>query len=178
MTFELMTVGFVGFLTTISVFVGAYLGLNYAIPEKVLSSILAFAAGSLIAALAIELSFEGAEALVKHGFGIRASWFNMAMGFGVGAALYYTASVFLESKGAPIRLPHMLFNAKNSRIAADEKIVSLSRSPLFSHRSALTVALRSRLPSSAISPKASPWLSVAMTWPFGSVSNTSPSAMM
>lgn len=131
-----MTVGFVGLLTTISVFVGAYLGLNYAIPEKVLSSILAFAAGSLIAALAIELSFEGAEALVKHGFGIRASWFNMAMGFGVGAALYYTASVFLESKGAPIRLPHMLFNAKNSRIAADEKIVPLSRSPLFSHRGA------------------------------------------
>ena len=131
-----MTVGLVGLLTTISVFVGAYLGLNYTIPEKVLSSILAFAAGSLIAALAIELSFEGAEALVKHGFDIRASWFATAMGFGVGATLYYMASVFLESRGAAIRLPHMLFNAKSSRIAMDERIVPLSRSPLFSHRSA------------------------------------------
>jgi len=131
-----MTVGLVGLITTISVFVGAYLGLYYAIPEKVLSSILAFAAGSLIAALAIELSFEGAEALVRHGFGIRASWFNMALGFGAGAALYYTASVFLESKGAAIRLPHLLFKAKQSRATPDEKIVPLSRSPLFSHRSA------------------------------------------
>ena len=57
LTFELMTVGLIGLLTTISVFVGAYLGLYYSIPEKLLSSILAFAAGSLIAALAIELSF-------------------------------------------------------------------------------------------------------------------------
>jgi len=136
LTLELLTVGFVGLLTTISVFVGAYLGLFYSIPEKVLSSILAFAAGSLIAALAIELSFEGAEALVKHGFGIRASWFNMALGFGAGAALYYTASVFLESKGAGMRLPHMLFNSKGGRAASDEKIVPLSRSALFSHRSA------------------------------------------
>jgi len=135
-----MTVGLVGLLTTISVFVGAYLGLYYAIPEKVLSSILAFAAGSLIAALAIELSFEGAEALVKHGFGIRASWFNMALGFGAGAALYYTASVFLESKGAAIRrLPSLLFNSKGGRAAADEKIVPLSRSALFSHRSATDI---------------------------------------
>ena len=134
-----MTVGLVGLLTTISVFVGAYLGLYYAIPERVFSSILAFAAGSLIAALAIELSFEGAEALVKHGFGIRASWFNMALGFGAGAALYYTASVFLESKGAAIRLPSLLFNSKGGRAAADEKIVPLSRSALFSHRSATDI---------------------------------------
>lgn len=134
-----MTVGLIGLLTTISVFVGAYLGLYYSIPEKLLSSILAFAAGSLIAALAIELSFEGAEALVKHGFGIRASWFNMALGFGAGAALYYTASVFLESKGAAIRLPHLLFNARNRSTSADEKIVPLSRSALFSHLSATDI---------------------------------------
>ena len=128
--------GLVGLLTTISVFVGAYLGLFYAIPEKVLSSILAFAAGSLIAALAIELSFEGAEALVKHGFSIRASWLYMALGFGAGAALYYSASVFLESKGAAMRLPHLLYKAKGSRAASDERILPLSRSSLFSHRSA------------------------------------------
>ncbi len=136
MTLELITVGLVGLLTTISVFVGAYLGLYYSIPEKVLAAILAFAAGSLIAALAIELSFEGAEALVQHGFSTRASWLYMALGFGAGAALYYTASVFLESKGAAIRLPHLLFKTKGSSATADEKIVPLSRSHLFSHRKA------------------------------------------
>jgi len=139
--FEFFLVGLVGLITTMSVIVGAYLGLFYAIPERILSGILAFAAGSLIAALAIELSFEGAEALVHHGFGIRASWLNMALGFGAGAALYYTASVFLESKGAGVRLPQFLLDkrVREQRAKDDEKTVILSRSNLFKHLSATSL---------------------------------------
>ncbi len=135
MPFEFFLVGLVGLLTTVSVLVGAYLGLFYSIPERLLSAILAFAAGSLIAALAIELSFEGAEALVQHGFSLRVSWLNMALGFGGGAALYYVASVFLESKGAALRLPSLLFSRnQDQQRLTDERIVPLSRSPLFDHR--------------------------------------------
>lgn len=60
---ELALVGLIGLATTCSVMIGAALGLYVPFPKKVLAGILAFAAGSLIAALAIELGFESASDL-------------------------------------------------------------------------------------------------------------------
>src|SRR5215831_8389122 len=84
---------------------GAALGLYLSFPKKVLAGILAFAAGSLIAALAIELGFEGAHDLAKHGANVHVAWASIAGGFAVGAVVYYVASLFLEQKGAALRYP-------------------------------------------------------------------------
>ncbi|CAN5604830.1 hypothetical protein BH10PSE6_BH10PSE6_42270 [soil metagenome] len=55
--------------------IGAALGGLYLnISRRLLASILAFAAGSLIAALAIELGFEGARGLPKHGADVHVAW--------------------------------------------------------------------------------------------------------
>ena len=58
--FDLALVALLGLATTSSVMIGAALGLYISFPPKVLACILAFAAGALIAALAIDLGFEGA----------------------------------------------------------------------------------------------------------------------
>jgi hypothetical protein len=57
------------------------------------------------AALAIELGFEGAHDLTKHGANVHAAWAEIAGGFAVGAVVYYVASLFLEQKGAALRYP-------------------------------------------------------------------------
>lgn len=132
MTSDLFAVGLVGFITTASVLVGAYIGLFFTLPEKLLSTILAFAAGSLIAALAIELSFEGAMALEHHGFSLRVSWLYMAAGFVGGATLYYIASLVLDSHGAALRFPHKLleYTKLTSPKPVDEKIGMLAKCSL------------------------------------------------
>ena len=71
---EIAAVGLLGLVTTSSVILGAILGLYLPFPKKVLAGVLAFAAGSLIAALAIELGFEGAYDLVRHGASVRQAW--------------------------------------------------------------------------------------------------------
>lgn len=135
MTYDLFAVGLLGFITTASVLVGAYVGLFFTLPEKLLSTILAFAAGSLIAALAIELSFEGAVALEHHGFSMRMSWLYMAGGFLLGAILYYVASLFLDSHGAALRFPHKLleYTKLTSPKPVDEKIGMLAKCSLLKH---------------------------------------------
>lgn len=133
--YDLLAVGLIGFMTTASVLVGAYVGLYFTLPERLLSTILAFAAGSLIAALAIELSFEGAVALEHQGFSIRVSWLYMAGGFLLGAILYYVASLFLDSHGAALRFPHKLleYTKLSSPKPLDEKIGMLAKCSLLKH---------------------------------------------
>ena len=70
----LFDVAILGLATTSSVILGAVLGLYVPFPKKVLAGVLAFAAGSLIAALAIELGFEGASQLARRGANIHAAW--------------------------------------------------------------------------------------------------------
>src|SRR5262245_4225941 len=82
-----------GLATTSSVILGAVLGLYVPFPKKVLAGVLAFAAGSLIAALAIELGFEGASQLVRQGANVHAAWGTIAGGFAAGAILYYVTSL-------------------------------------------------------------------------------------
>jgi len=103
--FQLAAVAILGFGTTSSSVLGALLGLYVPFPTKILAGILSFAAGSLIAALAIELGFEGAHHLTRQGIEVRTSWIYIAAGFGAGAVIYYVASLFLEEKGAAVRYP-------------------------------------------------------------------------
>ncbi len=102
---ELLTVIFVGLLTTSSSMVGAAIGLYAPMSKRVLACILAFAAGSLLSALAIELAFKGAMELHHQGFDARAAWEFIAGGFACGAIVYYAASLFLEKRGAAVRRP-------------------------------------------------------------------------
>jgi len=87
--FDVVQVGLLDLDTTSSssVIMGAALGLYVPFPKKVLAGILAFAAGSLIAALAIELGFEGAHDLTRHGANVHVAWAEIAGGFAVGAVV-------------------------------------------------------------------------------------------
>jgi CRP-like cAMP-binding protein len=102
---ELLAVILVGLLTTSSSMIGAAIGLYAPLSKRALACILAFAAGSLISALAIELAFKGAMALHHQGFNARAAWQFIAGGFACGAIAYFAMSMFLEKRGAAIRHP-------------------------------------------------------------------------
>ena len=102
---ELFAVILVGLLTTSSSMVGAAIGLYAPLSKRVLACVLAFAAGSLISALAIELAFKGAMELHHQGFGAHSAWAFIAGGFAVGAIVYFATSLFLEKRGAAVRHP-------------------------------------------------------------------------
>jgi CRP-like cAMP-binding protein len=127
--------GLLGLVTTSSVMIGAALGLYLNFSKRFLASILAFAAGSLIAALAIELGFEGAEELARHGTNMHAAWGLIAGGFATGAVVYYVAALFLEEKGAALRYPSrfMEYALKRKRKEVGEKLALLSQCSLLRH---------------------------------------------
>jgi low temperature requirement protein LtrA len=60
--------------------------------KRILACILAFAAGALISALAIELGYKGTQALLRSGFTSLAAWGFVSAGFAVGAMIYYGIS--------------------------------------------------------------------------------------
>src|SRR5262245_5534237 len=124
-----------GLATTSSVILGAVLGLYVPFPKKVLAGVLAFAAGSLIAALAIELGFEGASQLVRQGANVHAAWGTIAGGFAAGAILYYVTSLFLEQKGAALRYPSrfMEYALNRKRRALSDRLALLARCDLLRH---------------------------------------------
>jgi CRP-like cAMP-binding protein len=100
---EVLAVSLVGLGTTSSALLGAAIGLYVPISKRVLACILAFAAGSLISALAIELAFQGARDLHRQGFDALSAWSFVAGGFALGAIIYYSTTLFLEQKGAAVR---------------------------------------------------------------------------
>ncbi len=104
-TLSLVAAGLLGLATTSSSLLGAALGLYARLPRVVLAAILAFAAGSLISALAIELAFDGAQQLHRQAFGVQSAWAFVGGGFALGALIYYGANFYLERRGAAIRLP-------------------------------------------------------------------------
>ena len=77
--------------------------------KKLLGSLLAFAAGSLISALAIDLAYTKAVELHQAGYNSREAWVFIAGGFVLGSILYFAGSKFLEKKGAAVRR-HTQFN--------------------------------------------------------------------
>jgi CRP-like cAMP-binding protein len=100
---QLATVALLGLTTTASSLLGAAIGLYIPISKRPLACLLAFAAGALISALAIELAYEGALSLHHQGYDARAAWAFVSTGFAAGAVIYYSASLFLERKGAAVR---------------------------------------------------------------------------
>ncbi len=102
---ELLAVTLVGLFTTSSSMIGAAIGLYAPLSKRVLACVLAFAAGSLISALAIELAFKGAMELHHHGFNAHSAWAFIAGGFAVGAIMYFATSLLLERRGAAVRHP-------------------------------------------------------------------------
>jgi CRP-like cAMP-binding protein len=100
---EIASASLLGLCTTSSSIFGAALGLYVRFSKRILACILAFAAGALISALAIELGYEGAETLHHLGFASASAWLFVSSGFAAGATIYYGASLFLEGKGAAVR---------------------------------------------------------------------------
>src|SRR5580700_1731587 len=111
----------VGLATTSSSMIGAALGFHPRFSKRVLAATLAFAAGALIAALAIELAFESAENLHEHGFERRLAWLFVAGGFVLGAIIYYTASLALETHGGAVRYPTRFLEYARERKQRDTR---------------------------------------------------------
>jgi CRP-like cAMP-binding protein len=99
----IVTVAGVGLFTTSAVIIGATLGLYAKLSRKVLACVLAFAAGVLVSSLGIELAFHGALELREREFTAPFAWAFISGGFALGATIYYTASRFLDRRGAAVR---------------------------------------------------------------------------
>jgi CRP-like cAMP-binding protein len=134
-TTQLLTVAAVGLATTSSSMAGVVIGLYAHFSKRVLASVLAFAAGALIGALAIDLAFVGAEDLARLHFSARAAWAFIGGGFAVGATTYYTASRILEQRGAAVRSPARFNEFAHARRRRDTKalIALLSRVSIVRH---------------------------------------------
>lgn len=132
---EILMVASLGFAATCSNMLGAALGLYFPLSKRLLSCILAFAAGALISALAIELAYQGAEELHGHGLGIHGTLAIIGGGFAVGAVIYYVAALYLEQKGAAIRFPTRFREYARERQRQDktETIALLAKCDLLRH---------------------------------------------
>src|SRR5580693_9351836 len=132
---EIIAVVFVGLITTSSSIFGAAIGLYAKLPKRVLAGILAFAAGSLISALAIDLAFKGAMDLHRKGFKAGTAWEFIAGGFACGAVIYFAASMYLEKKGAAIKRPMRFkeFAIARKQEESKELVKLLSQCDLLRH---------------------------------------------
>src|SRR5450755_224870 len=133
--YELAMASLLGLGTTSSSLLGAAIGLYVPFSKRPLACLLAFAAGALISALAIELAYEGAQTLHHQGFNTRAAWAFVSAGFAVGAIIYYSASLFLEKKGAAVRYVTQFreYALARRQSAASERIKLLAASDLMRH---------------------------------------------
>jgi CRP-like cAMP-binding protein len=133
--YELGAASLLGFATTSSSIVGAALGLYVRFSKRILASTLAFAAGALISALAIELGYEGAEALRRLGLTASSAWLFISAGFAAGSMIYYGTSIFLEEKGAAVRYASQFreFALARKRHASKERIQLLAKCDLLRH---------------------------------------------
>jgi CRP-like cAMP-binding protein len=133
--YELAMASLLGFGTTSSSLLGAAIGLYFPFSKRPLACLLAFAAGALISALAIELAYEGALSLHQQGFDTRSAWVFVSTGFAAGAVMYYSASLALEKKGAAVRYVTQFREYALARKQADtrERIKLLARSDLMRH---------------------------------------------
>jgi zinc transporter ZupT len=133
--YELAAAALLGFGTTSSSIVGAALGLYVRLSRRILACILAFAAGALISALAIELGYEGAQMLHHSGLTSSGAWAFISAGFAAGAMIYYLASLFLEGKGAAVRYATQFreYALTRKRNSTQERIQLLAKSDLLRH---------------------------------------------
>jgi CRP-like cAMP-binding protein len=132
---EVAVVSLLGLGTTSSAIGGAAIGLYLPISKRVLACILAFSAGALISALAIELAYEGAQELHRHSYSTEAAWAFVGGGFAIGAVFYYCASIFLEKNGGAVRYQTRFreYARDRKRQEAKETIALLSQCDLLRH---------------------------------------------
>jgi CRP-like cAMP-binding protein len=133
--YQLAMASLLGLATTSSSMLGVAIGLYVPFSKRPLACLLAFAAGSLISALAIELAYEGAQSLHHQGFNARAAWAFVSAGFAAGAIIYYSTSLFLEKKGAAVRYVTQFREYALARKQADanERIKLLATCDLMRH---------------------------------------------
>jgi CRP-like cAMP-binding protein len=133
--YQLAMASLLGFGTTSSSMLGVAIGLYAPFSRRPLACLLAFAAGSLISALAIDLAYEGALSLHHQGFNARAAWAFVSAGFAAGAIIYYSTSLFLEKKGAAVRYVTQFREYALARKQADasERIKLLATCDLMRH---------------------------------------------
>jgi len=127
----ILTVGLVGLFTTSAVVVGATLGLYAHLSKRMLACVLAFAAGLLISSLGIELAYHGAIELHDKGFSAALAWAFISSGFATGATVYFTATRFLDRRGAAVRSDTRLQEYALER--RQEDIELLSKCDLLRH---------------------------------------------
>jgi CRP-like cAMP-binding protein len=132
---QLAMASLLGLATTSSSLLGAAVGLYVPFSKRPLACLLGFAAGALISALAIELAYEGALSLHHRGYDARAAWAFVSAGFAAGAILYYSASLFLEQRGAAVRCVTQFREYAQARKQANAKarIELLAASELMRH---------------------------------------------
>jgi hypothetical protein len=133
--YQLAIASLLGLGTTSSSILGVAIGLYVPFSKRPLACLLAFAAGSLISALAIELAYEGAQSLHHQGFNAHAAWAFVSAGFAAGAIIYYSTSLFLEKKGAAVRYVTQFREYALARKQADanERIKQLAACDLMRH---------------------------------------------
>jgi len=132
---DIVIVAFLGFIASGAYLIGLVVGLYLPLSKRLLGSILAFASGALICALALELAFHSALELGHKGFGVDRAWLFVGGGFGVGAVVYFLASLLLENQGAAIRYPTQFreYVRKRRRDDTAETIGLLAKSNLMCH---------------------------------------------
>jgi zinc transporter ZupT len=133
--YELAMASLLGLGTTSSSLLGAAIGLFAPFTRRPLACLLAFAAGALISALAIELAYEGAQTLHREGFDARPAWAFISAGFAAGAIIYCAASLFLEKKGAAVRYVTQFreYAMARKQVGASERIKLLATCDLMRH---------------------------------------------
>lgn len=134
---ELFSVVLVGLFTTSSSMLGAAIGLYTSLSKKLIAGILAFAAGSLIGSLVIDLAYKGAIELHHKGFKLNNAWLFIASGFAIGSIIYLFTSLYLEKRGAAIRRPTQFkeFAIAQKREKTMEMVSLLSTCELLRHLS-------------------------------------------
>lgn len=132
---EVAVVSLLGLGTTSSSIGGAAIGLYLTLSKRVLASVLAFSAGALVSALAIELAYQGAQDLHQHALSTEFAWCFVGGGFAIGAVFYYIASLVLERNGGAVRYQTRFreYARERKREEAQETIELLARCDLLRH---------------------------------------------
>src|SRR5258708_8536730 len=95
--YQLAMASLLGLGTTSSSMLGAAIGLYVPFSKRPLACLLAFAAGALISALAIELAYEGAHSLYPQGYKAHPPSPISSPDFAPAPLLSYPPSLFLRS---------------------------------------------------------------------------------
>jgi CRP-like cAMP-binding protein len=91
-------------VATISLIIGAAMGLYLRPSPRVTAAVMAFGSGALIQALSVNLAFEGVERLLHQAhLPPFLAWSVVAAGFFAGGLLFYLADRWIEKRGGALR---------------------------------------------------------------------------